>query len=63
MIKFGEEPVAGTKDAAAAKREKAPVAAVPVTDLLDGDVTGAGDKPKPARKRAGGKAAKAKPSA
>lgn len=55
MIKFGTEQATSSKDAKpAAKREAAP-AAEPV-DLLDGDVKGAGDKPK-AKKRFGTKAA------
>ena len=55
MIKFGTEPATGSKDAQpVAKREAAPIAIA--GDLLDGDVKGAGDKPK-AKKRIGGKAA------
>lgn len=58
MIKFGAEQPTSPKDAQpVAKREAAPVS--PAADLLDGDVKGAGDKPK-AKKRIGSKTAKAK---
>ena len=66
MIKFGDATATSAKDAPAPKKAAAPqpMMDAPATDLLDGDLTGAGDKPKPAKKRFGAKAAKpAKPAA